>query len=129
MFTSYRILIFSEDPDKLMQFYQNILGLKLIQEYKLSNDYGYMFEITHDLLLWIAKHSEVKGKAKENFRHIFNVYPEEGVHFWYEKIKNNPEVSIIANPFLSPISTPTDEKWCCTFLDPEGNCWQFAGKK
>lgn len=129
MFTSYRILIFSEDPDKLMQFYRDVLELKLVQEYKLSNDYGYMFQVHNDLLLWIAQHSEIHGKAKENFRHIFNLYPDEGVHAWYEKINNKEGVTIVAKPFLSPISTPDDEKWCCTFLDPEGNCWQFAGKK
>ena len=128
-FSKYRILIYSENPDKLMQFYRDVLELKLIDQLKLDNDYGYMFNIAGDYNLWIGKHSEVKGKVKENFRHLFNLYPEEGVEFWYNKIKDHPEVKIIAKPFLAPFSTDDNQIWFSTFLDPEGNCWQFVGKK
>lgn len=128
-FSKYRILIYSENPDKLMQFYRDVLEFKLIDQLKLDNDYGYMFNIAGDYNLWIGKHSEVKGGAKENFRHLFNLYPEEGVQFWFNKIKGNPEVKIVAEPFLAPFSTPDNQTWFATFLDPEGNCWQFVGKK
>lgn len=128
-FSKYRILIYSENPDKLMQFYRDVLGFKLIDQLKLPDDYGYMFNIAGDYNIWVGKHSEVKGKAKENFRHLFNLYPEEGVQYWYNKIKDNPEVKIIAKPFLAPFSTADNQVWFSTFLDPEGNCWQFVGKK
>lgn len=128
-FTKYRILIYSETPDKLAQFYQNVLGFKLVEKLNIPGDYGYMLNVVGDLNVWIGKHSEIKGKAKENFRHLFNIYPTEGVEYWYEKLKNISEVTIVAKPFLAPFSTPENQVWFCTFLDPEGNCWQFVGKK
>lgn len=128
-FLKYRILIYSENPDQLMKFYRDVLGFNLVDQLKLDDDYGYMFNIVGDYNVWIGKHSEVKGKAKENFRHLFNLYPEEGVEFWYDKIKDNPEVKIVAKPFLAPFSTAENQVWFVTFLDPEGNCWQFVGKK
>lgn len=128
-FSKYRILIFSEDPDKLMQFYRDVLELELVDQLSLPDDYGYMFRIAGDSLLWIGKHSEVKGNAKENFRHLFNLYPEEGVEYWHNKIKDNPQIKIVAEPFLAPFSTSENQVWFSTFLDPEGNCWQFVGKK
>lgn len=129
MFSKYRILIYSENPDKLMQFYQDVLEFKLLDKLSLPDDYGYMLNVVGDLNVWIGKHSEVHGSARENFRHLFNLYPEEGVEFWYNKIKDKPGVTIVAQPFEAPFSTPTNEVWFCTFLDPEGNCWQFVGKK
>jgi len=112
-----------------MPFYRDVLGLKLIDQLNIPGDYGYMFLVAGDLNLWLGKHSEVKGKAKENFRHLFNLYPEAGVEKWYQKIKDLPEVTIVAKPFLAPFSTAENQVWFCTFLDPEGNCWQFVGKK
>lgn len=128
-FTKYRILIYSETPDKLMKLYTDVLGFKLIEKLNIPGDYGYMLNVVGDLNVWIGKHSKIKGKAKENFRHLFNLYPEEGVEYWYNKLKNNPQSTIIAKPFLAPFSTKDNQVWFCTFLDPEGNCWQFVGKK
>lgn len=128
-FTKYRILIYSENPDKLMEFYRDVLEFKLVDQLNIPGDYGYMFNVVGDLNVWIGKHSEIKGSAKENFRHLFNLYPEEGVIYWHNKIKDNPQVKIIAEPYLAPFSTPDNQVWFSTFLDPEGNCWQFVGKK
>ncbi len=128
MFTRYRVLIFSENPDKLMTFYRDVLELKLESEMKLSNDYGYMFIVNNDYKLWIGKHSEIKGKAKEPYRHIFNLYVDS-VQKWYEKIKDTKDVTIVCKPCETPFSKPEDQWFVCTFLDPEGNCWQFMGKK
>lgn len=128
-FTKYRILIYSENPDKLMKFYKDVLEFKLVGQLNIPGDYGYMFNVVDDLNVWIGKHSSIKGKIKERFRHIFNLYPTEGVKHWYEKIKDNLQVKIVAKPFLAPFSTPENQVWFCTFLDPEGNCWQLVGKK
>jgi len=128
-FKKYMILIYSEDPDRLINFYRDVLELKLVDHLNLPDDYGFEFEINGDFTLWIGKHSEIHGEAKENFRHLFNLYPEEGVDYWFNKIKDNPQVTIVAQPFLAPFSTAEKQVWFCTFLDPEGNCWQFVGKK
>ncbi len=128
-FSKYRILIYSENPDTLAKFYKDCLGFKEVDKLNIPGDYGYMLNVVGDLNVWIGKHSEIKGKAKENFRHLFNLYPEEGVEYWYNKIQQYPGVTIIAKPFLAPFSTPENQVWFSTFLDPEGNCWQFVGKK
>jgi len=128
-FTNYRILIYSENPDTLMKFYTDVLEFKLLDKLNIPGDYGYMLQVVGNLNVWIGKHSEIKGKAKENFRHIFNIYPSEGVEHWYNKIKNNPLATIVAKPFLAPFSTKENQIWFSTFLDPEGNCWQFVGNK
>ena len=128
MFTEYRILIFSDNPDELMKFYRDTLGMQLEKRYTLSNDYGYMFLVTPALRLWIAKHSEVHGKNKESFRHIFNLYVDS-VDKWYNKIKNHPQVEIICPPEKTPLYSKEKPFYVSTFMDPEGNCWQFVGKK
>ena len=128
-FSKYRILIFSQNPDKLMPFYRDVLGLEFLEKLDIPGDYGYMLRVSGDLWLWLGKHSKVKGKAKENFRHLFNLYPDEGVDYWYNKLKKIKNATIVAKPFLAPFSTPKNQVWFCTFLDPEGNCWQFVGKK
>jgi uncharacterized glyoxalase superfamily protein PhnB len=128
MFSKYRVLIFSENPDRLMKFYRDVLELQLDSEMKLPNDYGYMLTINGEFKLWIGRHSGVKGKAKEPFRHIFNLYVNS-VSEWYNKIKNKKDVKIICAPEETPFSTPGDRWFVSTFLDPEGNCWQFMGGK
>jgi uncharacterized glyoxalase superfamily protein PhnB len=128
-FSKYRILIFSENPDKLVTFYTDFFGFTLLEKLDIPGDYGYMLNVVGDLNVWLGQHSEIKGKAKESFRHLFNLYPEEGVEYWYQKAKNNSDATIVAKPFLAPFSTPENQVWFCTILDPEGNSWQFVGKK
>lgn len=127
-FAKYRILIFSEDPDKLMVFYRDVLGLKLENKLDIPDDYGYMFEISGEMKLWLGKHSEIHGSTKEPFRHIFNLYPTS-VTEWYNKIKDTEGVTIVSTPQETPFSTPDNPTYVSTFLDPEGNCWQFMGPK
>ncbi|HET9947011.1 MAG TPA: VOC family protein [Patescibacteria group bacterium] len=126
MFSHYRILIYSENPDKLMEFYQDVLELPLDQKLDIPNDYGYKFTVNGEWKVWIGKHSEVKGVAKEPFRHIFNIYVDS-VEKWYEKIKDKAE--IVCKPELAPFATEENQIYVCTFLDPEKNCWQFMGNK
>ncbi len=129
MFTKYRLLIFSHNPDKLMPFYRDVLKFKLREKVDIPNDYGYMLEVAGDLWLWIGKHSQIRGKNKDPYRHIFNLYPKDSVKSWYNKIKDIPGVKIICKPQLTPFATKKDPWYVCTFLDPEGNCWQFMGQK
>src|SRR5579859_1076657 len=56
-FSKYRILIFSENPDTLMPFYRDVLGLKLIDQLNIPGDYGYMFLVAGDLNLWLDRKS------------------------------------------------------------------------
>ncbi len=123
--TGYRILIWSEKPDRLAKFYGEVLGLHQTMKLELPDDYGYAFKVGESLMIWIGKHSEIKGRNKEPFRHIFNLYVDD-VFDWYEKLKNRKEIQIIARPFITPPSRGAEKKrYCFTFLDPEGNCLQF----
>lgn len=125
-FSHYRILLFSENPDELMKFYRDTLEIPLENKLDIPDDYGYMFTINGDWKLWIGKHSEIHGGAKEPFRHIFNLYVES-VSEWYEKIKDKTE--IVSTPMLTPFATDDNPVYVSTFLDPEKNCWQFMGGK
>ncbi|MBU0976498.1 MAG: VOC family protein [Patescibacteria group bacterium] len=126
MFSKYRILIFSENPDELMKFYRDVLELKLEDKLDIPNDYGYMFEVNGEMKLWIGRHSEVKGKSKEPVRHIINLYTDE-VQKWYKKVKASG-ADILCKPELTPFATRDEPFYVSTFLDPEGNCWQFMGQ-
>lgn len=126
--SAYQLLIWSEDPDKLQNFYKDILGLEPLSRLTLEDDYGYGFKVGKQRL-WIGKHSEVKGKNKDKFRFILNFYTND-VEEWYKKLKDVKGVKIIAKPFTTP---PTrgkeDKRYAFTFLDPEGNCLQFMSEK
>ncbi|MCL5784165.1 MAG: VOC family protein [Patescibacteria group bacterium] len=125
----YKFFIFSEDPDKLVKFYTDILGFKVIQELKLPRDYGYMVEVEPGYQIWIAKHSEVKGYNKNPLRHILNIYIED-VKGVYERIKVAEGIKIIQEPIgMEEFSPSETARTVCTFLDPEGNCLQLMTPK
>jgi catechol 2,3-dioxygenase-like lactoylglutathione lyase family enzyme len=121
---SYRILIWSEDPDKLLPFYRDVLGFEVTMKLDLPNDYGYGIKINDQFRIWLGKHSDVQGKAKEPYRHMFNLYVDDVVE-WYEKLKDRDDVTIVCEPVRTPPSTDSDPKYVFTFLDPDGNCLQF----
>jgi catechol 2,3-dioxygenase-like lactoylglutathione lyase family enzyme len=125
--TAYRVLIWSEDPDKLADFYMNVLGMKQVLKYELPDDYGYALEAGESLALWIGKHGEIHGKAHEPFRHMINLYVAN-VQTCYEEIKDHPDVTIVQEPMITPPTRDlpeSEQKHVCTFLDPDGNCLQF----
>ncbi len=128
-FSRYRLLIFSPNPDKLMKFYRDVLGLKVTQKMDIPNDYGYGVRVNKDYIIWIGKHDQVKGKSQEPFRTMHNLYPKQGVTHWYNKIKDHQDVTIVLKPELTPFATKDNPVYVCTWLDPENNCWQFMGKK
>jgi predicted enzyme related to lactoylglutathione lyase len=120
------ILIWSGNPDKLKDFYNDVLELEQTDKLELPDDYGYEFKIAETSHLWIGLHSEIKGKNKDPKRIMHNLYTDE-VEKWYNKVKD-AGCEILAEPFLAPFSTKEKGIYVSTFLDPEGNCWQFMGK-
>ena len=128
-FTLNYTLIWSEHPDELMKFYRDVLELELINKTDipaqdgLESDYGYDLKIDDHCTLWIGKHDGVKGKSKEPIRIMHNLNTNN-VQEWYEKVKNAGCV-ILQDPIRTPFSTKENPTYVCTFLDPEGNCWQF----
>lgn len=132
MFKGTYILIWSENPDELMKFYRDVLSLKLNDKIDLPEisavgpDYGYEFQLTEHTKLWIGKHSEVKGRSKEPVRMMHNLYTDE-VERWYQIVKN-AGCEILCEPTKVPFYSDDLQWYVSTFLDPEGNAWQFMGK-
>ena len=124
--TGYRLLIWSQDPDKLSSFYRDVLELEEVIKLDIPDDYGYAFRVgDNGLLLWIGKHSDIEGPNKDPKRHMFNLYVDD-VQSWYSKIKDREDVTILQKPMVTPPTRDKEEKkYVCTFLDPEGNCFQF----
>lgn len=119
-YSRYRISIYSENPDELQKFYKDVLGFTFDRIVNMPNDYGYVFKLMDNFEVFIARHSEVSGKAKEPVRHIFDLKVYDVTKRFNEIKALYPELNVIAAPFQAPCSI------VATFTDPEGNCWQFS---
>jgi uncharacterized glyoxalase superfamily protein PhnB len=132
MFKGTHILIWSSNPDKLMEFYRDVLELQVAQKVDLPEinevgaDYGYQMTSGDLPVCWLGKHSEVVGKSKEPVRIMHNLKTDE-VQKWFEKVQA-AGCEILQAPALTPFATEQNPVYVCTWLDPEGNCWQFMGK-
>lgn len=132
MFKSTYIIIWSENPDELMKFYRDVLELQLVEKVDIPEkdgiaaDYGYEFYLTDKKdYVWIGKHSEVKGKSKEPVRIMHNLYTDD-VQKWYEKVRD-AGCTILCEPTKTPFYRDDLPWYVSTFLDPDGNAWQFMG--
>ncbi len=122
--TKYRIALFSEDPDKLASFYTKTLEFKQVIKVDNSDDYGYGIEISKGYKLWIARHSEVKGKNTDPSRIIISLYVDN-IYDYFSAIKLNPDSKIIEEPTLTCQNIHGEERFVGAFLDPDGNCIQL----
>ncbi|HRI05872.1 MAG TPA: VOC family protein [Candidatus Dojkabacteria bacterium] len=132
MFKGTRILIWSENPDELMKFYRDVLKLEIEEKTDIPEkdgiaaDYGYMFLISDKgEKVWIGRHSEVKGISKEPVRIMHNLYSDD-VQMWYETVRD-AGCKILCEPTKTPFYSDRLPWYVSTFLDPEGNSWQFMG--
>jgi uncharacterized glyoxalase superfamily protein PhnB len=132
MFKGTRILIWSENPDKLVKFYLDVLEMRLEEKTDIPEkdgiapDYGYMLLISENGdKVWIGKHSDVIGISKEPVRIMHNLYTDE-VNKWYAKVKE-AGCTILCEPTKTPFFSEELPWYVSTFLDPEGNAWQFMG--
>lgn len=132
MFNSKYILIWSENPDKLVKFYTDVLELELLDKTDikaskgLEKDYGYDLKLSPENILWIGHHDQITGKSKDPIRRMVNLHTDS-VQMWYERVLS-AGCEVIQKPILTPFASHKDPVYVCTWLDPEGNCWQFMGK-
>lgn len=118
------ILIWSENWRQLAQWYENNLGLKVIDEINHPQDTGRLFEFSEGSpWLWVGQHSEVRGQSKDPCRIMFNINVES-VQEAYEDLVSRGVV-FVAPPFKAP----TFDKWFATFSDLDGNLVQLIGPK
>ncbi|MCA9371388.1 VOC family protein [Candidatus Woesebacteria bacterium] len=121
----YRILLWSQNPDKLKQFYTDVLGLEEAKHLDISDDYGFLLKLNDTFSIWIGKHSKVTEKNRDPLRHMINFYVDD-VFVWYEKMKDCDDVEIIQEPMVTPPTRESaDKRYVFTMLDPEDNCLQF----
>src|SRR3989344_1085973 len=107
------VLIWSEDYQALGQWYQEKLGLEVIEELNHPNDTGVLYKVGESSL-WVGKHSEVYGKSKDPYRIMFNI-SVDSVQEAYELLKGKG-VEFIAEPFKAP----TFDSYFATFKDLDG---------
>lgn len=109
------LLVFSENPKVLREFYEKVL------EKKPDMDYGEYFGFTAGkTFLSFGPHDKVKGKSKEPERIMINFETKE-VKEEFERIKKLG-AKVIAEPYqMDEDSTG----WIATFADPDGNYFQL----
>lgn len=116
------VIIWSENYEKLVDWYANVLGFTIRERLTLPDDTCTGFDFG-DTYFSIGRHDKVRGVNHDSYRIMigFNV---DSVNEIYDELKNKP-VKIIAKPFESP----QGGYWCMTIADPEENILQFFGSK
>jgi catechol 2,3-dioxygenase-like lactoylglutathione lyase family enzyme len=118
------VLIWSENANKLADWYQNTFNLRVVQELNHPQDTGVLFEFPGgDTWLWIGQHSEVHGKNPDPHRHMFNLNVDSVQKAYEYLIDKGVEF------FAKPFKAPTMEKYFATFYDPDGNFIQIIGPR
>lgn len=111
------VMIGSQDPDKLGEYYTKVLGNP---GWRQDNWYGFG-DKTGSIM--VGPHSEVVGTSKEPARLMIFLETNE-VKAEFERIKAIGGTSVIAEPYLPSKDDP--EMWLATLADPDGNYIQLA---
>jgi predicted enzyme related to lactoylglutathione lyase len=110
------ILLFSEAPKKLVDFYRQILG----REPKWQEGEYNGFEVGACALV-IGPHSKVRGANKNPERVMFNFETSE-VKAEFERMKR-----LGAKVIAEPYQMGEDQgHWIATLADPDGNYFQLV---
>lgn len=110
------LLLFSEHPDKLAEFYKKIFKVKPGWE-----EGGYTGWQLGDGMFMVGPHDKVHGENKNPERMIVN-FETEDVKGEFERIKKLG-AKVIAEPYAP---SEADEMLLATFADPDGNYFQLA---
>lgn len=110
------IIIFSDNPSKLVEFYKKVLQ----KEPDWSGGDFHGFQVG-DGALSIGPHDKVHGKSQNPERIIFD-FETTDVKGEFERIKGLGAV-VVAEPYQ-----PGEEPgmWIATFADPDGNYFQIT---
>ena len=109
------LLLFSEVPQKLVDFYRQVLA----REPKWQEEGFSGFEVGACALV-IGLHSKVHGQSKNPERIIFN-FETSDVKGEFGRVKGLG-VKVIAEPY-HPAEDP--DLWIATLADPDGNYFQL----
>ncbi len=109
------LLLFSENPKKLGEFYEKVFNVDASWE---DGDWV-GFQVGSGFVS-IGSHSEVKGKNKNPARMMFNL-ETENVQEEFDRIKGYG-TKVVAEPY-HPNEAP--DMLVATFEDPDGNYFQL----
>lgn len=110
------VLIFSENPEKLAEFYKKVFDVKPMWE-----EGGYTgFQLGEGSVM-VGPHDKVKGKSKNPERILLN-YETKEVEKEFARIEKLG-AKVIAKPY-HPMEA--DKMMLATFEDPDGNYFQLA---
>ncbi len=110
------LIVFSENPEKLMEFYKQVLQ----KEPDWSGGQFYGFKVGVGFLT-VGPHSEVHGKSADPERIIFN-FETDDVEGEMERIKGLG-AEVIAQPYHPG---EEEEMMIATLADPDGNYFQLV---
>lgn len=111
------VMIGTEDPKALSDFYRKVLGDPGWE------DTGYVGWQVGGAWLMIGAHSEVKGRNETPGRMILN-FETPDVQGEFERIKGLG-AKVEREPY-QPGGGDVSEMWIATFEDPDGNYFQLA---
>lgn len=109
------LLLFSENPKKLGEFYEKVFNVDASWE---DGDWV-GFQVGSGFVS-IGSHSEVKGKNKNPARMMFNL-ETENVQEEFDRIKGYG-TKVVAEPYHP---SEADDMLVATFEDPDGNYFQL----
>lgn len=110
------LLLFSENPDSLADFYK-----KVLQKDPEMEQGGYHGFLVGKFFMTIGLHDKVKGKNQNPERLLLN-FDTEDVKGEFERIKALG-AEVVQEPYQ-----PDEAKdmWIATFADPDGNYFQLT---
>ena len=111
------ILLFSENPKELAEFYK-----KVFQAEPGWSEGGYNGFKAGDSYLTIGPHDKVHGKSKNPERILLN-FETKDVKKEFERIKKLG-AKVIAEPY-NPGEDDNKDSLIATFADPDGNYFQI----
>lgn len=110
------LLIFSENPQVLAEFYEKVFDTK---PGWTEGDYS-GFQVG-DGYIMVGPHDKVKGKSQNPERIMFNLESDD-VQKDFDRIKG-VGATVIAEPYHPG---EAEEMMLATFADPDGNYFQLA---
>ena len=110
------VLIGSEEPKALTEFYTKVLGDPAWDEG------GFVGWQAGSATLMVGPHSEVKGRNEAPGRIILN-FETPDVQGEFDRIKGLG-TTVVREPYQPGGDAP--EMWLATFEDPDGNYFQLA---
>lgn len=111
------LLIGSEDPDKLAQFYEAVFQAK--PGFQQGGFTG--FDAGGNYLM-VGPHDKVHGKNPSPERILFN-FETDDVKSEFDRIKSVEGATVVQEPYNPG---PSPKMWLATIADPDGNYFQLA---